>query len=40
MDELAMQLLHAFAQTCPRLSLDQDAWQQLYAFTLHIHRRA
>jgi hypothetical protein len=39
MDETAMQLLHDFAKTCPRLSLNQDPWQQLYAFTLDVHRR-
>ena len=30
MDITAMQLLHDFARACPRLSLDQDAWQRLY----------
>ena len=39
MDITAMQLLHDFAKACPRLSLDQDAWQRLYRFTLDVHRR-
>jgi len=39
MDITAMQLLHDFAKACPRLSLDQEAWQRLYRFTLDVHRR-
>ena len=39
MDKTAMQLLHDFAKASSRLSLDQDAWQRLYRFTLDVHRR-
>ncbi len=37
--EMALQLLHDFAKRGPQSPTDQDAWQQLYAFTLDVHRR-
>ena len=39
MDHTARDMLAAFADTCPRVTLGEDDWERLYHLALYLHRR-